>query len=130
MYTQRIAIPVETNVLTLDLEKTTKFHFFDVDGTEIVKETVVDFPADQKASMPAWLFSQEVHEIITGQIDQPIIDSFLNAKVSVVMGAPAMDPRALTEDYLRQLEMHHNHGGCGCHSEDSCETDGGGCGCH
>jgi predicted Fe-Mo cluster-binding NifX family protein len=135
MYTQRIAIPVETDVLTLDLDKTQKFFFFDVDETEIVKESMVIFPEDQKNNMPAWLKTQEVNEIITGEITQPVIDSFLQSQISVVMGAPALAPREITEDYLRQIahhNHHHNHGGCGCGSGDSCSTEDmdSGCGCH
>ncbi len=139
MYTQRIAIPVETDVLTMDLGKTQKFFFFDVDETEIVKESMVVFPEDQKNTMPAWLKSQEVNEIITGEITQPVIDSFLQNQISVVMGAPALAPREITEDYLRQIAEHsHHHGGCGCGSGDSCGTENScytddmdsGCSCH
>jgi predicted Fe-Mo cluster-binding NifX family protein len=134
MYTQRIAIPVETDVLTLDLAKTQKFYFYDVDESEIVKESMVVFPEDQKNNMPAWLKTQEVDEIITGEIMQSVIDSFLQNHISVVMGAPALAPKDITEDYLRQIaHHHHNHGGgCGCGSGDSCETEDmdSGCGCN
>jgi len=138
MNLHRIAIPVFNDVCSVDLEKTEKFYFFDLDGFEIVKESMLVFPSEKKSEMPKWLSEQTVNEIITGEIEEAVINSFLQNKISVVMGAPAIEPRNLIEEFIHQMEhqQQHQHGGCGCgsggcgdESEKNCDDNEESCGC-
>ncbi len=130
----RIAVPVEAGLVAADFNKTSHIHFYDIEENQIVKEQMSVFPTENESVMPIFLAENSVNEVILGQPQESEINTFLASRISVVIGAPVMNPREVVEDYLFQMQHqhhHHSHGGCGCGSG-TCETDSEyeeGCGC-
>ncbi len=142
----RIAVPVNAGLVAANLNETSQVYFFDIENNAVVQEQMSVFPTEKDSVMPVFCAENSVNEIILGQPSEAEINTFLANRISVVMGAPVMNPRDVVEDYLFQMQHHqhghghghgHGGGGCGCNSHDddddsdeSCCNDDGGCGCH
>jgi len=99
----RIAIPTAAGRLARHFGHSDAFTILDVDPERkaILKSESVPAPEHQPGLLPQWLAERQVERVIAGGMGRRAQALFQQAGIEVVVGAPAEEPRALAEAYLR-----------------------------
>jgi predicted Fe-Mo cluster-binding NifX family protein len=98
---KRIAVPTSNGLLDEHFGHCKQFVMIDVDGQDILKETIVDAPPHQPGLLPPWLAEQGVTDVIAGGMGQRAIQIFNDNGVNVFVGAPKMTPAELAEGFIQ-----------------------------
>ena len=98
----RIAIPVADGKLSAHFGHCQAFALIDVDEErKIVGETRwVEAPPHVPGMLPRWLGEQGADVIIAGGMGRRAQDLFNRQNISVVVGAPVDEPKAIVQAYL------------------------------
>lgn len=97
----KIAIPVKDNTLCNHFGHCEQFYVCDVDGkNEITSFELLTPPPHEPGLLPRWLNEKQVNVIIAGGMGQSAKNLFLERNIKVFVGAPALDPKVLVEQYL------------------------------
>jgi len=98
----RIAIPLADGKLSMHFGHCERFALLDVDPTNkaILKKEEIGAPEHQPGLLPRWLAERGATVIIAGGMGGRAQDLFAENKITVVVGAPAETPEALTAAYL------------------------------
>ncbi len=98
----RIAIPIANGTLCMHFGHCERFALIDVDpGTrKIMGREDVAAPAHQPGLLPPWLAERGATFVIAGGMGQRAIALFNQQGIQVLVGAPALAPETLVEEYL------------------------------
>jgi predicted Fe-Mo cluster-binding NifX family protein len=98
----RIAIPLVDGKLTMHFGHCERFALLDVDPAtkKILKREDVEAPPHQPGLLPPWLAQRGANMIIAGGMGQRAQGLFTEHGIQVIVGAPALTPERLVNDYL------------------------------
>ncbi|MEA2062907.1 MAG: NifB/NifX family molybdenum-iron cluster-binding protein [Gemmatimonadota bacterium] len=98
----RIAIPTAAGKLAMHFGHCEEFVLIDVDTEkkEILKTEAVVAPAHQPGLLPPWLAEQGTGMIIAGGMGSRAQNLFRQQNISVLVGAPALEPEAIAKAFL------------------------------
>ena len=116
----RIAIPVVDGKLSAHFGHCQCFALIDADPANgaITGRKDVDAPPHEPGLLPGWLAERGANVIIAGGMGGRAVDLFTQKGISVVLGAPPVDPERLATDYLS---------GALCGGANSCDHGSHGC---
>ncbi|MDK2909585.1 MAG: hypothetical protein PWR20_1152 [Bacteroidales bacterium] len=121
---QKIAIPLEGDVLSGHFGHCEAFAFVDVEDGKIVGTKVVPAPVHEHGGHPRFLAANHVTDVIAGGMGGHAVNMLESAGIKVLLGAPVKNYYALAQDYLAgQLvstdqSCHHHEGHGHHHHED------------
>ncbi len=97
-----IAIPTAEGKLAMHFGHCEKFALIDVDmdSKKILSENSDTPPPHEPGVLPRWLAEKGANIIIAGGMGQRAQDMFISNGIKVVIGASAIEPRAIVEQYL------------------------------
>jgi predicted Fe-Mo cluster-binding NifX family protein len=101
--TMKIAIPLTGGRLSAHFGHCERFAIIEIDPVSraiIAKEEVVP-PPHEPGSYPAWLAERKATHIISGGMGQQAQNLFAQNNITVIVGAPALDPEDIANMYLR-----------------------------
>ena len=100
-YNMKIAIPLADGRLCMHFGHCEQFALVETDEqNNIVSKTMLTPPAHEPGVLPAWLHEQGADVIIAGGMGARAQQLFTQKDITVVVGAPAMTPEQLVEEYL------------------------------
>ncbi|HOY62883.1 MAG TPA: NifB/NifX family molybdenum-iron cluster-binding protein, partial [bacterium] len=76
------------------------FTIFDVEDNKVVKTQTLTPPEHEPGVIPRWLGEQKATHIIAGGMGSRAQDLFKQYGIEVVVGAPALAPQNVVEQYL------------------------------
>jgi ATP-binding protein involved in chromosome partitioning len=121
----KIAIPTANGLLAGHFGHCEHFTLFDVQGSNIVRQTRIDAPPHEPGAIPKWLKAQGADVIIAGGMGVRAQQFFAQYGIKVLVGAPSVGPEAIVRRFIDgTLQTGSNT----CDSEH--EGGGGGCGSH
>lgn len=97
---QKIAIPVNDNILTAHFGHASAYVVFDVYDNTIVGEKQLIPPPHAPGILPRWLAGHDVTDVIAGGMGQRAINLFNENKINVYAGAELKDARILAQELL------------------------------
>jgi predicted Fe-Mo cluster-binding NifX family protein len=108
----KIAIPVESDHLSLYFGQCSHYEIFGVKSGEIISTGIVQPSLQETDELPEWLVSQGVSAVITCRIENDILNRLIENKINVFIEAPLKRPDDLVEDFLEgRLFSGKNPGG-------------------
>jgi len=98
----KIAIPLVDGRLAEHFGHCQEFVLFEIgdDGTDIVGFEMLEAPPHQPGLLPRWLQENGANTIITGGMGQRAQALFTQGGIDVIVGAPALEPRQVVENFL------------------------------
>lgn len=106
---KRIAIPNANNVLSAHFGGAEFFNIFVVENNIIIDEEFLPAPPHETGSLPNFLVTQGVTDIIVGGIGGKAIEIFNAKNISVHAGAPSLEPKTIAEKFINgSIELHSN----------------------
>ncbi len=117
--TEKIAIPVDGDILAEHFGHAPKFVIYDIDGKKILSSSEHTPPPHEPGVIPKWLDSLNVTKIITGGIGQGAVNFFNQFKIEVFSGAPVIQHNELILKYLNN-ELSTGGAKCDHSGEHSC----------
>jgi len=99
----RIAIPVSQGTLALHFGHCDNFELIDVDTEEnrVLGRKTVAAPPHQPDLLPGWLADRGADVVLAGGMGSRALQGFAAHNISVIVGAPEMDPESLARSYLK-----------------------------
>ncbi len=114
----KFAIPLAEGKLTAHFGHCQEFAIIEVENNQIKNKEILIPPPHEPGVLPRWLHEMGVNVIIAGGMGQRAIDLFSQNNISVVVGAPSLEPEELVKNYLDNSMI---IGGNVCnHDGDSC----------
>lgn len=109
----RIAIPLTGGKLSAHFGHCERFALINADQTSgaILSKEEVASPMHEPGLYPDWLAEQGATHIISGGMGQQALNLFAQNKITVVVGAPALDSEEIANMYLRG-ELKSSGNGC------------------
>ena len=96
----KFAIPLAEGKLTAHFGHCQEFALVEVEDNQIKnKETLVP-PPHEPGVLPKWLHEQGANVIIAGGMGARALDLFTQNDIKVIVGATALAPEELVEQYL------------------------------
>lgn len=125
----RIAVPVQDGRLSLHFGRSPAFAFFDVDPAtrQINSRTTLPAPPHDLGALAAFIQENGAAVAIAGSMGPGMRHALDRAGITVVLGAPAIDPEEAVRRYLNGTlataedpradgrDGRHHGGGCGHH---------------
>jgi len=121
----RYAIPISDGRLSPHFGHCEHFALIEVnDEDQSLGETkLIEAPPHAPGLLPVWLAEREVDAVIAGGMGGRALELFQGHGISVVLGAPEIDPTAVVRGYLDGTLMlqenlcdhSHHRPGCGDH---------------
>ena len=121
------AIPVSDGRLSAHFGHCEHFALIEVDDNDqsVGEMNLVDAPPHSPGLLPAWLAEREVNAVIAGGMGGRALQLFQGHGISVVLGAPEVDPTAIVRGYLEGTlvlqenlcDHSHHRPGCDHHHE-------------
>ncbi len=109
--TRRIAVPLHGGVLCAHFGHCEKFAVMDVDCADgrIASRSDMTPPPHEPGLLPRWLAGQGVQIVVAGGMGSRARQIFEENGISVITGAPAMDPEAVARGWAAgSLELGEN----------------------
>lgn len=105
----KIAIPLTNGELSSHFGHCEKFAIYTIDNKEILKEEIVDPPAHEPGSHPAFLHKLGCNVVIAGGMGFKAQELMSQNGITVVMGVPNLPLKELVDRYLQgNLESGQN----------------------
>jgi predicted Fe-Mo cluster-binding NifX family protein len=98
----KIAIPLTGGKLSAHFGHCERFAILDTDPTSctILSKTEVVPPPHEPGLFPAWLAERGATHIISGGMGQQAQNLFSQNKITVIVGAPALDPEDIAKMFM------------------------------
>jgi predicted Fe-Mo cluster-binding NifX family protein len=96
----KFAIPLAEGKLTTHFGHCKEFAVIDVEDKQIVKKEILEPPPHEPGVLPKWLQELGANVIIAGGMGQRAISLFDQSGISVITGAPSLEPEELVKNYL------------------------------
>ena len=96
----KIAIPLAQGKLTAHFGHCQDFAIIEVENNQIKNTEILVPPAHEPGVLPRWLHELGANVIIAGGMGQRAVDLFTQNSISVVTGAPSLEPEELVKSYI------------------------------
>ncbi|MEA3280201.1 MAG: NifB/NifX family molybdenum-iron cluster-binding protein [Thermodesulfobacteriota bacterium] len=96
----KFAIPLAGGKLTAHFGHCQDFAIIEVENNQIKNKEILIPPAHEPGVLPRWLHEQGANVIIAGGMGQRAVDLFTQNNISVVVGAPSLEPEELVKSYI------------------------------
>lgn len=96
----KFAIPLAEGKLTAHFGHCKEFAVIDVEDKQIVNKEILQPPPHEPGVLPKWLHDMGANVIIAGGMGQRAISLFDQVGISVIIGAPSLEPEELVNNYL------------------------------
>jgi predicted Fe-Mo cluster-binding NifX family protein len=97
---QKIAVPLENDVLCQHFGHCQQFAIIDTENGSITNEAYITPPPHEPGLLPAWLAEHGVTDVIAGGMGQRAISLFHNQNINVFVGVVQKHPRELAADLI------------------------------
>lgn len=97
---KRVAIPVVKDKLSEYFGQCNYYRIYNVDNGKIISDSTEISPDQDIMSLPQWVSSQNISDVIVHKIDKQIITLFAGMKIDLFVGVAINSPAILIEDYL------------------------------
>ncbi|MBT4510784.1 MAG: ATPase [Chloroflexi bacterium] len=99
----KYGIPVTNGMLDPHFGHCEDFALIDADMEKktILSKQIVPSPGHQPGVLPGWLADQGATIVIAGGMGGRAVDLFAEQGISVIMGAPAIDPELVVLEHLK-----------------------------
>jgi len=97
---KKFAIPLAEGKLTAHFGHCQEFAIVEVEDDQIKGKQILVPPPHEPGVLPRWLHELGANVIIAGGMGQRAIGLFQQHGISVVTGAPALEPETLVQSYL------------------------------
>lgn len=96
----KFAIPLAEGKLTAHFGHCKEFAVIDVQDKQIIKKEILQPPPHEPGVLPKWLHELGATVVIAGGMGQRAISLFDQVGISVIIGAPSLEPEELVKNYL------------------------------
>ncbi len=96
----KFAIPLAEGKLTAHFGHCQEFALLEVAGNEIKNKEILVPPPHEPGVLPKWLHELGANVIIAGGMGARALDLFAQNDIKVIVGASALTPEVLVEQYL------------------------------
>ncbi len=96
----KFAIPLAQGKLTAHFGHCQDFAIIEVENNQIKNTEILVPPAHEPGVLPRWLNELGANVIIAGGMGQRAVDLFTQNSISVVIGAPSLEPEELVKSYI------------------------------
>ena len=96
----KFAIPLAQGKLTAHFGHCQDFAIIEVENNQIKNKEILVPPAHEPGVLPRWLHELGANVIIAGGMGQRAVDLFTQNSISVVIGAPSLEPEELVKSYI------------------------------
>jgi predicted Fe-Mo cluster-binding NifX family protein len=96
----KFAIPLAEGKLTAHFGHCKEFAVIDVQDKKIMNKEILEPPPHEPGVLPKWLHELGADVIIAGGMGQRAISLFGQAGITVIVGAPSIEPEELVTSYL------------------------------
>ena len=96
----KFAIPLAQGKLTAHFGHCQDFAIIEVENSQIKNTEILVPPAHEPGVLPRWLHELGANVIIAGGMGQRAVDLFTQNSISVVIGAPSLEPEELVKSYI------------------------------
>ena len=96
----KFAIPLAEGKLTAHFGHCQEFAIIEVENNQIKNKEIHVPPLHEPGALPRWLHEMGANVIIASGMGQRAIDLFNQNSISVVIGAPSLEPGELVKSYL------------------------------
>jgi len=96
----KIAIPLAGGKLTAHFGHCQDFAIIEVENDQIKNKEILVPPVHEPGVLPRWLHEMGANVIIAGGMGQRAVDLFTQNNISVVVGAPSLEPEELVKSYI------------------------------
>ena len=113
----KFAIPVAEGKLSMHFGHSKEFAIIEVENNKLKTKEIHKPPPHEPGVLPKWLSELKVNVIIAGGMGDKAVELFNQNGITVVTGAPGLDPEELILQYLNNTLLTVNnvcdHSGCG-----------------
>ncbi|MEW6202548.1 MAG: iron-sulfur cluster carrier protein MrpORP [bacterium] len=96
----KIALPIADGRLCMHFGHCERFAIIEVEGEKIMGTNYLNPPPHEPGVLPKWLNEQGVNMIIAGGMGHRAQEFFQQYGITVVVGAPALEPEEIVKQYL------------------------------
>jgi predicted Fe-Mo cluster-binding NifX family protein len=96
----KFAIPLAEGKLTAHFGHCQEFAIIEVENDQIKNKEILVPPLHEPGALPRWLHEIGANVIIASGMGQRAIDLFSQNSISVVIGAPFLEPEGLVTSYI------------------------------
>ncbi len=96
----KFAIPLAEGKLTAHFGHCEEFAIIEVENDQIKNKEILVPPLHEPGALPRWLHEIGANVIIASGMGQRAIDLFSQNSISVVIGAPSLEPEELVTSYI------------------------------
>jgi len=96
----KIAIPLANGKSTAHFGHCQEFALVEVEESKIKKTETHVPPPHEPGVLPGWLHDMQADVIIAGGMGQRALSLFDQQGITVITGAPELEPESLVESYL------------------------------
>ena len=96
----KIAIPLAEGKLTAHFGHCQEFAIIEVENNQIKNKEILVPPPHEPGMLPKWLHEMGANMIIASGMGQRAVDLFTQNSISVVIGAPSLEPEELVKSYI------------------------------
>jgi len=105
----KFAIPLAEGKLTAHFGHCQEFALVEVEDNQIKSKEALVPPPHEPGVLPKWLHDLGTNVIIAGGMGARALDLFAQNDIEVIVGAPALTPEELVQQYLdNTLQTHGN----------------------
>jgi len=97
----RIAVPVDSNMVSQHFGHAEKFLIADIENGEIKNTQMLTPPPHEPGVIPRWMKELNVDVIITGGMGRRALALFDEYRIKAVVGAPQIDPIEAIKEYVK-----------------------------
>lgn len=97
---RKIAIPTRDNILCNHFGHSDQFVIYNTNDGKVLSEEKSTPPPHEPGSIPRWLHSLGVTDVIAGGMGQRAIQIFLANKINVYVGVAQKPPEVLVNELL------------------------------
>ena len=96
----KFAIPLAGGKLTAHFGHCQEFAIIEVENNQIKNKEILVPPPHEPGVLPKWLHEMGANMIIASGMGQRAVDLFTQNSISVVIGAPSLEPEELVKSYI------------------------------
>jgi len=96
----KIAIPLANGKLTAHFGHCQEFALIEVEENRIKKTETHVPPPHEPGVLPRWLHDMQADVVIAGGMGQRALSLFDQQGITVITGAPTLEPETLVDNYL------------------------------
>lgn len=96
----KVAIPIEKDCLSHQFKDCSYYAVFTIKNSKVVKKETLKPSVKNADEFSDWFASLNITDVVTYQIKNEIIHSFIKKKINVFVGTNKLSPDELIDNYI------------------------------